>query len=295
MFGYVMPCKMELKIKDYEKFKAYYCGLCKSIKTQYGNFPRAFLNYDMTFLAIVLDSLNEEKICFKTERCFVHPIKKRVIIYNSKSLDFAASTNILLAYYKLLDDAHDDKSLKSSILSTFLNKYNQKNNLAFLNDIIKEQINELNEKEKNCEGIISIDEVSHPFAHLTGSILKSYIVNDTFKPMDYENLYWLGYNLGKWIYIIDAYDDLKEDMEKNKFNPLNSIYNKEKKIYTEFSIGIKERIEFLLTSVAASCYENLKKLPLRKNEELVENILALGLMEKTQKVMLNNKKSKENF
>lgn len=294
MFGYVMPCKMELKIKDYEKFKAYYCGLCKSIKKQYGNFPRAFLNYDMTFLAIILDSLNEDKICFNTERCFIHPLKKRVIISNNKSLDFAASTNILLAYYKLLDDAHDDKSIKSSILSNFLNKYNKKNNLTFLDDIIKEQINELNEKEKNCKNI-SIDEVSHAFAHLTGSILKAYITNENFKPIDYENLYWLGYNLGKWIYIIDAYDDLKEDMEKNKFNALNAIFNKEKKVYNEFSIEIKNRIEFLLTSIAASCYEKLKKLPLRKNEELVENILALGLMEKTQKVMLNDNKSKENF
>ena len=76
MFGYVMPCKNGTKVRDYEKFKAYYCGLCHTIKEQYGNLPRATLNYDMTFLAILLDSLNDKPLASKKITCSLHPFQK---------------------------------------------------------------------------------------------------------------------------------------------------------------------------------------------------------------------------
>src|SRR3712207_3590877 len=84
MFGYVFPNKMELKIKDYEKFKAYYCGLCLSIKKNFGNLPRISLNYDMTFLAILLDSLNNTKINCLKGSCIAHPMKNRLFIINNE-------------------------------------------------------------------------------------------------------------------------------------------------------------------------------------------------------------------
>ena len=90
MFGYVFPYKMELKIKDYEKFKAYYCGLCLSLKNNFGNLPRLSLNYDMTFLAILLDSLDKTKTHYNNHTCIVHPIKKRIFVVNNKALDYAA-------------------------------------------------------------------------------------------------------------------------------------------------------------------------------------------------------------
>src|SRR3712207_7216524 len=98
MFGYVTPYKMELKIKDYEKFKYYYCGLCKSIKTHYGNIPRMSLNYDITFLAILLDSLNDEKPIYKKEHCIVHPIRKKIILQDNSALAYAAFSNTMLFY-----------------------------------------------------------------------------------------------------------------------------------------------------------------------------------------------------
>ena len=100
MFGYVTPCKMEMKIKDFEKFKAYYCGLCNSIKNTYGQLPRITLNYDMTFLAVLLDSLGDNKSNFTKFSCAIHPLKKRLMINNNLALDYAAFCNTTLAYYK---------------------------------------------------------------------------------------------------------------------------------------------------------------------------------------------------
>lgn len=279
MFGYVTPCKMELKVKDFEKFKAYYCGLCKSIKKNYGNIPRMTLNYDMTFLAILLDSFQDKKCEFENQGCIVHPTGKKVVIINNSAIDYAAFCNVSLAYYKLLDDVWDDNSIKSkaysSILKSYINKVPEK--LSSLQSKIEEKLKELYFLEKNAKGK-NIDEISDPFAKLTGIILSSY--NETIE----DKLYWLGYNLGKWIYIIDAFDDLEKDIKKNKFNALNAAYNCSNLPYNEFYDNIANRVDFLLVSCAANCYKSLEGMDLKKNEDIIKNILQFGLMEKMDKV-----------
>lgn len=277
MFGYVSPYKMELKIKDFEKFKAYYCGLCVSIKNSFGNLPRFSLNYDMTFLGVLLDSLDDVKNIYIRGNCIAHPFKKRVIIINSSALDYAAFCNVCLTYYKLLDDFHDDISIKSKILSQFLNIYlkglsEDKRNIR---NYIENRLKELSILE-NASSSESLDALAHPFADLTGFILSAFIDNNDYK----LDLYWLGYNLGKWIYIIDAYDDLEKDLLKKKFNPINSSLNHEKLEYLQFKRKIEERIDFTLASCARECYGYYLKLPIKKNHDILDNILHYGLVQK---------------
>ncbi|MCM1990383.1 DUF5685 family protein [Oceanirhabdus seepicola] len=281
MFGYVLPCKMELKMKDYEIFRSYYCGLCIAIKNNYGQLPRLVLNYDMTFLAILLDSLNNEDRSIVNNACVMHPIKKRTKIIINKPLNYAAFSNVILAYYKLIDDVEDDRSLKSSIFSSMLKPYINKNNNEYEEVIenVKTNLNKLSSMEKENFSD-NIDQISHPFADITGLIVSYYYKNEEFS----ENLYWLGYNLGKWIYIIDAWDDLKDDLEKGKYNPINAVFNKNNQNFNKFSEQIYLRIEDLLLSCGYNCTVNLKKLPLKKNIDLLDNILHLGLIEKMDKV-----------
>lgn len=290
MFGYVQPYKMELKIKDFEKFKAYYCGLCKSIKTNYGNIPRVTINYDMTFLAILLDSFFPESCILKRERCIIHPLKKRLIITNNSAIDYAAFCNITLANYKLLDDFNDDKSIIAKVNSNILKLYVNKapKSLHNLNKNIKNNLHDLYNLENNYEDKI-LDEVCHPFANLTGILLNFY---DKLNLTQEESniLYWLGYNLGKWIYLIDALDDLKDDMEKNKFNVINNILNKDNKPFKQFYKYIENRIYLVLVTCARNCSENFTKLNIKKNKELLTNILNLGLMDKIDQVLNKNSK-----
>lgn len=280
MFGYVTPFKMELKIKDYEIFKGYYCGLCIAIKNKYGNVPRLALSFDMTFLAVLLDSLEDTKSVFYKSSCIVHHIKKRIIHKTTPVLEYAAFCNTALTYFKLIDNVLDDSSLKSRLFSMLLKPYLNKSSNEFKTHIeyIENCLNnlyliELNPSDKG------IDEISHHFAHLTGYIMSSY-KNDENKDI----LYNLGYNLGKWIYLIDAYDDLEKDMGQNKFNPINSIFNKGKENYKLFDSKIKDRMDYILVRSAQQCLENLKLLPLKKNQDILFNILQYGLMEKMDKV-----------
>ena len=142
MFGYVMPLKPELKIKDFDKFKGYYCGVCFSIKKNIGNIPRLLLNYDMTFLAVFLDSLNKNKIEVQKKRCIASPTKKKVSIINNQAIDYAAYMNVALAYFKLEDDVNDDNSIKSKIGHFVLKGYNKKfpETISNINNEIRENL-----------------------------------------------------------------------------------------------------------------------------------------------------------
>ncbi|MDO5039197.1 DUF5685 family protein [Clostridium sp.] len=282
MFGYVTPLKPELKIREYNQFKSYYCGVCLSIKNLYGNIPRVSLNYDMTFLALLLDGLMNEKLDLKLKRCMAHPTKKKPILLNNTALNYAATMNVALVYYKLLDDVYDDNSLKSKFFLNIMKPYHKKftSSIKKINLSIEENLKYLTKLE-NDRNFVSIDEICDPFSKIVGIILKEFPYKFKEDSLTLrENLYTFGYSLGKWIYLIDALDDLEKDMKDKKFNPINFLYNKTNLTYDELLKEIKKRIEFSIFNSAYTCREILSKLPLNKNREILENIIDLGMMDK---------------
>ena len=287
LFGYVTPLKPEMKIREFEMFRSYYCGVCMHIKDNFGNIPRMTLNYDMTFLGVLLDALHEEIPNLKIKACMTHPLKKKPMVINNKALAYAAAMNVSLVYYKLIDDVEDDKSIKSKLGTIALSPYKRKfnRNVTIINDIIEENLKNLSKLENNKE-FFSIDEIAHPFSLIVAKILELYPENFEGDCKEVRNeLYNLGYALGKWIYLIDALDDLKEDIEKNKFNPINFLYNKDNKSYEELILEIKPRLEFSILNCGYNCKEALKSIPLKRNKEILENIISLGMMDKYDKVI----------
>ena len=295
MFGYVTPLKAEMKVKDFARFKCYYCGLCCHIKKEFGNIPRMSLNYDMTFLGLLLDALNPNELKVSSHRCSLHPTEKKLVISDNKALSYAAAMNISLFYYKLLDDVNDDKNLKSKFFSLVLSPYKKKFNSSIIkiNENIKQCLNKLSILEDN-KSFTSIDEICDPFSKLVGIILRDYPYELIDDSEDLRNtLYNLGYSIGKWIYLIDALDDLKSDMEKEKFNPINFLYNKDSLSYDQFIEFIKPKIEFTILNCGYTLKENLKKLQLNRNKDILYNIIELGLMDKYVAVTKNPESTNE--
>lgn len=295
MFGYVTPLKAEMKVKDFSRFKCYYCGLCLHIKKQFGNIPRMSLNYDMTFLGLLLDGLSPDSVEVYTHRCILHPTEKKTVVNNNKALSYAASINLSLFYYKLLDDVNDDKDLKSKLGVTILSPYKNKFPDAILkiNNDISNCLKDLSNLEKN-KSFSSIDEICDPFSKLVGIVLRDYpheLSNDSEELRSI--LYSLGYSIGKWIYLIDALDDLNEDMEKNKFNPIDFLYNSEGLTYDKFIEVIKPKMEFTILNCGYSCKENLMKLDFKRNKDILYNIIELGLMNKYLTVIQNPQNTNE--
>ena len=99
MFGFVNVYKNELKIKDYNTFRAYYCGLCKSLGKRYNQLVRLGLSYDLTFLALVGDSLSNEDAVILKDGCIKH-IGSHMICSNNHAIDYASDMSVILSYYK---------------------------------------------------------------------------------------------------------------------------------------------------------------------------------------------------
>lgn len=289
MFGYMYPFKPDLKIKHYTTFKSYYCSLCHEIKKNYGNIPRVSINFDITFISILLDSFSSKPHTVIKKTCIIHPIEKKLIVQNNKSINYASHINTILTHNKILDDINDENNLFSKLIFPVANCYVKKMPKQFdeIKKIIDENLHNL-KKLENSDEILSIDEYAHPFSNLTKEILNFYGKINNFDETSLHHLGILGYNLGKWIYIVDAFDDIEKDFRKNLFNP---IIRSESKIslnennILQFKRDIKQKYFSLLTYVNFKCLENFKELSVTKNYELIENILQMGMPLKVDKIV----------
>ena len=269
MFGYINIYKNELKIKDYNVFRAYYCGLCKSLGSNYNQFIRLGLSYDLTFLAIVADSLSPEETEFKKEGCVKH-LGSHMICTNNSAIDYAADMSVILSYYKFTDDIKDDKSVKAFMgripyIRAFKKASKKYPDVA---KAVKSNLNRLSDLEKNkCS---SIDMVAHPFAQLTSDIFGGYS----------ESLARLGYNIGRYIYIADAYSDIYKDKKTGLYNPF-LYYDEEYLNSMEFEKRVIGTFNMNLNAIADS-YSAIKFV---KNKDILDNIIYLGLKHTTNNIV----------
>lgn len=279
MFGYITPFKNELKIKDLENFRTYYCSICNKIKDKFGTIPRLGLNYDTTFFAVLLDSLSSNTNEIISTSCIRHPLSKRDFIASSNAIDYASDLNICLLYYKILDDTIDDNSLSSKFLLKTIKPYYKKITFNNISNILDNNLSKLNKMEQSNKTYL-LDEICHPFSDLIGEIIKTYPFEINEDNEDTRRkIYTFGYTLGKCIYLFDALDDLEKDMNNFKFNPIENAYNNDDLSYNELIKKIKPSIDFNLISLISNCSEYLKILPLTKNKDIIKNVINLGLMD----------------
>ncbi len=289
MLGYVICEKSELKVKVLEWYKGYYCGICKSIGKRYGQLPRMALSYDAAFLALLQAGLKQEEDRASREHCITHPVKKRTIIRN-QAIDYAADTMLLLAWYHLLDDKEDEGKKGAKILIPFTKNIYQKiaKNRPELNQLIADNLEELRRLEK--EKCPHLDQVAEPFAKIMEGI---FTLNQSYAPGEKRLLKRMGYHLGKWIYLIDAIDDLEKDDRLGSYNPLfyRYEYNRDK----ESVVGFKKRITGECEKNTLTYLEELGKtfelLTMKKNRGIIDNVVYLGLLRKTENVLGGNKEN----
>ncbi|MEG2647946.1 MAG: DUF5685 family protein [Anaerovoracaceae bacterium] len=283
MLGYVVCYKPELKVKDFELYNGFYCGVCKTIGANYAQIPRMALSYDAAFLALLLDSIESEYGEITREHCPVHWIKKKTVVRN-KSIDYASEVMLLLAWYKLIDDANDEgKIYAKTLMVTMKGVYNKVSaNQPKLNEEIKTQLESLTKLEDNkCP---SIDEAADAFAKIMESIFANGLTdtNEMVKLVFQR----LGFHLGKWIYLIDAFDDIEENIKSGAYNPL--IYRFEYKNdegAAAFKERIREKVEINLITYLSEMAKAFDLLNAKKNKDLIENIIYVGLLKKTEEVL----------
>lgn len=273
MFGYVIANKPELKIREFARYKSYYCGLCRRLRVENGRLSQITLTYDMTFLVILLSSLYEPKEYDEEHRCVVHPAKKQKIVYNEIT-NYAADMNVLMSYYHFEDDWQDEKKVSGLCgQKAFATKAKKiENKYPRQAKVIREQLKELTLLEEKNE--THPDKISRPFGQLMSEIFV--YREDAFGDI----LRRFGYFLGKYIYLLDAYMDLEKDMKKGCFNPFVTCYNEE---------DFDQNITNMLDSTIREAIVEFEKLPLDLDLPILRNILYEGV-----KVALSKRMQEKN-
>ena len=220
MFGYVRPPLDDLPKEEAERFRRIYCGLCHTLKRRYGSAAQFILNYDFTYLAILLSAAQEDEI--RQGRCIVSPVKKREYFAESDALTVAADESVILAYWQMRDGVsdhdfvHGAKYRAGALALERAYRKAAKNRPAF-DAVTRQQLEILSALEK--ENCALIDRPSDVFAQLLSGAAA-----ELEDPVRRRILEQLLYHMGRWVYLIDAADDLKKDVQSGNYNPVALRY-----------------------------------------------------------------------
>lgn len=216
MFGYIRPLREELKVRDLERYQALYCGLCHTIRIRYGRFARFFLNYDFIFLAMLLSEGAKPQT--SRRRCIASPIQGKQVCETEPAMETAADETMILSYWKLRDNIDDNNFWESiparcSALLLFPSYQRAVRRRPEFDQTVRACLEELRVLEEGkCP---SIDKAADTFARIlkaaapaTGELSRDRIVRHIL------------YHVGRWIYLLDAWDDLAEDERRSRYNPI---------------------------------------------------------------------------
>lgn len=277
MFGYVKYDLPNLYVKDTILYKAMYCGLCKSLGCHCGQKARLCLNYDLSFLSVLLHNYLDIDVKIEKQRCIIHWFRRRPVAVVDQLSKRVADVNVILAYHKLTDDIIDSNHgrVKRSLFSKAYKKAKKRE--SEIDNIVKNWYKRLLCYEKSNGDSIDIS------ADFFGNMMKDIIV-EICQEKTSEQLENLAYQLGKWIYLIDAIDDYDKDIKKKSYNVFVNLYSecKNKKQVLE---NHKEEIEFCFANVLSNIFELNKQIKYNFNHDLIDNILFLGLREQTKKIL----------
>ncbi|MBE6549461.1 MAG: hypothetical protein E7670_03440 [Ruminococcaceae bacterium] len=288
MFGYVKVNSPELKVKEYEYYKGAYCGLCRSMGKCTGQCSRMTLNYDFVFLAMFRIGMEKTPVSFEQKRCLAHPLKKRNSMRRNPALEYCANAAALLNYHKIMDDLADEKGFKkirALLAKPFVTRARKKALRAGLSELdtrIAQDLRKLSELE--AQKMASVDAPAEVF----GDILAD-IVSYGLEGCDARIASTVGKGVGKWIYIIDALDDLEDDAKKERYNPFLLLYDGMPK--KESLMSMEDALKNELCDVEAAI--DLIDFDNEMVQNIICNILYIGCPAKVREILCGSDEKKK--
>ena len=265
MFGYIAINKAEMKFKDYDMYQSYYCGLCKRLKECYGRRGQMTLSYDMTFLIVLLTGLYEPETDMDVVNCIAHPLEKHTARTNEFS-DYAAAMNLILTYYKCKDDWQDEQKKKSFAIMKSLQSKMKEIESKYPEKISRTALNLQKLSVLEAENETNIDIMAGLFGEIMAELF-------AYRKDEWEySLRKIGFFLGKFVYLMDAYEDVEKDIKTENYNPFKNDFLKNK--------SFAEDIRNLLTLMMAECSREFEKLPILLHADILRNILYSGVWQK---------------
>ena len=261
MFGYIIANISALNDEQKARYRGCYCGLCEALKERHGELSRMTLNFDMTFLVILLSSMYEPAETTGSGRCVVHPLSRHSW-WRTEFTDYAADMNVALAYYNCLDDWHDERKVLRYTQAKLLEPaYSRvKENWPRQCEAIEQCMQQLSNFEKS--GSSDPDAAANSFAVLMGELFACR--NDSWT----EHFRNFGQKLGRFIYMLDACVDIEKDKKHGRYNPLAAM--------EQGSISEHDRLSLLKTLIG-ECVIEFEHLPVLQDVDIMRNILYSGV------------------
>lgn len=274
MFGYIRAYKPEMRVKEFEMYKAIYCSLCKKLGKSYGLLSRFTLNYDFTFLSLLELSLRPEACDLNRKCCTFNPLKKCNYCTDlSVGFDLPAAAAMIMLYYKLADNAGDEKGIKklgAKIAKSVFASSHKKAARAFpeVEKIVADYIEEQNRFEQG--GKLNVDAAADPTAKALGKIFALFGKNSG----EQRALKRLGYCMGRYVYVMDAANDFKKDLKQGSYNPFKDKTKEEMLKSAEMAVRFS----------SLEAQRAFELLNICKFKDILGNIIYLGLEETANEV-----------
>ena len=293
MFGYVKVYKPELKIREYEEYKGVYCTLCRTLGKEYGQSARMLLSFDATFYVLLLTMVSKNRPCpFTVGRCPFNPAKKCHYQDGNETLyRAAAALTIILSYHKVLDDIADarhSKRLAAKCLLPWIRRKYKKacKHYPDFARIAEECMAHQTEMEKS--NTPSTDLAADASAKALELLFSLQMPEGTQKQV----LSRTAYCIGRFVYLIDAYDDLKSDLKTGSYNPFIQKYKLRPDADLSDEALQRELVQTLhLTANEAALSFNL--LDGQTHRSILQNIFYDGLENQISTVQKSYEKVKQ--
>ena len=277
MLGVMMVRKDELKFREYDRYRGYYCGLCRAIGQRCSSACRMALSFEMTFLAMLHTSLYEPQTQDSKHRCLLHPVTRQRMLSN-EAIDYAADLSALVSYYDLRDGWEDERRVDKLAASEVLHRAAKRagGRLPRQREAVERYVKRLHEiEEKNDQNLDAA-------ANLTGEMLAElYVMREDVYAKDLREL---GFYLGKFIYLMDCYEDVERDIKKKNYNPLIERSKDE---------AFAAHCEQMLSDMMARAAMAFERLPLLEDAEIMRNILYSGVWLRFEHASERRKAKKE--
>jgi len=271
-----------MKVREFDTFKAIYCGLCKQLSHVFGPFASFTLSYDFTFMATVSLAMKETCGGFKKCACAANPLKKKACAVPCDDLTYCASAAMLMLYYKLKDDITDErllKKLRSVLLFPFA---------ALARKLYPDAdciLNEMMQKQAALEkdGCTSVDRAADPTAAALSRLCAVFSEDKTQQAV----LSHFGYLIGRYVYFADAFDDLEKDEKQKSYNPFLAAY-------PQLSVQQRrERASEVLNLTVGEIAPAYELLEIRRYKPILDNIVYNGFHDAIRSILQKKEKPNE--
>ena len=273
MFGYVRVFAPQMRVSDHEAYKSAYCGFCKKLGRDYGHLWRMTLSYDFAFVKVLSEAMRQDKLTACRERCIAHPLKKRYCMKAREEDKMLSAAAVLLTAAKVRDNVADSKGyfrpfwkLANLVIAGSVKKASRDYPLIAAKTTELSLMQQQAESHAQC----SKDRAADP----TGAVMASFFEMLSDDEKQKRVLHVLGYQIGRYVYFMDALDDLEKDQKEKNFNPFLPA---EGTLTKQDAAAIRKEGMQTVNRCIGGAIEAYELLMVYRMKPILDNVLYFGL------------------